>query len=69
MDADFRACTWRKDMVNTCKRPGYHKARDLSVALEVVATIKGKVVPLGLMINPYLKDGETRKPTSKMVAW
>jgi len=25
MDADFRACTWRKDMVNTCKRPGYHK--------------------------------------------
>ena len=40
MDADFRACTWRKDMVNTCKRPGYHKARDLSVALEVVATIE-----------------------------
>ena len=35
MDADFRACTWRKDMVNTCKRPGYHKARGLSLALEV----------------------------------
>ena len=26
MDADFRGCTWRQDMVNSCRRPKYHKA-------------------------------------------
>ena len=50
MDADFRACTWRKDMVNTCKRPGYHKARGLSLALEV-----NHQFSFWLMINPYLR--------------
>ena len=27
MDVDFRTSTWRQDMVNSCKRPKYHKAR------------------------------------------
>lgn len=63
MDADFRACTWRKDMVNTCKRPGYHKARGLSLALEVNHQFPFDDKPL------LEKNGETRKPTLKNGAY
>ena len=37
--------------------------------LEVVANVFENSGSYWLMINPYFKNGETRRPTYKMVAW
>lgn len=72
MDADFRGCTWRQDMVNSCRRPKYHKeVANQTVGLIGFGTIGRGVATraLGLQMRVVAVDARPPAVTPPGVAW
>ncbi|CAK9052871.1 Glycerate dehydrogenase (GDH) (Glyoxylate reductase) (Hydroxypyruvate dehydrogenase) (NADH-dependent hydroxypyruvate reductase) (HPR) (HPR-A) [Durusdinium trenchii] len=72
MDADFRRCTWRDDMVNTCRRPPMHKeVQNQTVGILGLGTIGRGVAEraAGLKMRVCAVDAKLPATVPPYMAW